>query len=380
MELKGYREEIDRIDQEMVRLYSERMAVSEKIARYKIANGRSILDKDRERSKIESLRSMVQDEFDKKAVGELFSQIMSVSRKKQYELFKAEGRELRLSFIPVESLKKDNERVIFQGVNGAYSEAATIKFFGEDVNASSVESFRAAMQTIDEGLADYAVLPIENSSAGIVSANYDLLTEYENYIVGEIFIDVDNCLLALPDAELSDIKTVYSHPQALMQCNSFLSEHPEWDAVSYSNTAMAARKISEDGDKSKAAIAGARAAGVYGLKILQEDINFSDGNSTRFIIVTNQKIFVRNADKVSICFEVPHRSGSLYSVLSHFIYNDVNMSRIESRPIPDRPWEYRFFVDFDGNMSDPSTRSALRGIREETRNMRVLGNYQKGER
>ena len=204
---------------------------------------------------------------------------------------------------------------------------------------------------------------------------FAILTEFENYIVGEQIIAIDNCLLGLPGTKLSDIKTVYSHPQALMQCEDFLSEHDSWKEISYANTAMAAKKIRDDNDRSQAAIAGARAAKVYGLEVLMDNINKSDGNSTRFIIVTNQKVFVRNAEKISICLEIPHKSGSLYSLLSHIIYNGLNMTKIESRPIKDRPWEYRFFIDFCGNLAEPAVRNALRGIREESVNMRILGNY-----
>lgn len=141
------------------------------------------------------------------------------------------------------------------------------------------------------------------------------------------------------------------------------------------NNAFAAEKVKKEENTSQAAIAGAHAAEAYGLEILEKGINQSDTNSTRFIIVTNQKIYKKNAGKISICFEIPHRSGSLYHILSHFIYNGLNMTKIESRPIEDRNWEYRFFIDFEGNLADSSVKNALRGLREETRNMKVLGNY-----
>ena len=230
------------------------------------------------------------------------------------------------------------------------------------------------MSAIDEGSADYAVLPIENSTAGIVSEIYDLLAEYENYIVGEQIIHIEHCLLGVPGGKPEDIKKVYSHPQSLMQSAKFLRTK-DWQQVSMLNNAFAARKVAEDQDPSQAAIASELAGKIYGLKVLQKGVNQAENNSTRFIIVSNQKIFKKNAGKVSICFEVPHRSGSLYHMLSHFIYNNLNMSRIESRPIEDRTWEYRFFVDFEGNLADSAVKNALRGLRDETRNMRILGNY-----
>lgn len=231
------------------------------------------------------------------------------------------------------------------------------------------------MEAIAEGMADYAVLPIENSSAGIVNDNYDLLQEFDNYIVGEQVMTISHALLGTPDAELSDIRTVYSHPQGLMQCAKYLDENRQWQQISLLNTAVAAQKVAEDGDKTQAAIASTLAGKQHGLKVLKEQINFSGQNSTRFLIVTNQRIFRKDAGKVSICFEVSHESGCLYNVLSHFIFNNLNMCRIESRPISDKNWEYHFFVDFEGNMNDSSVKNALRGIREEALNMKILGNY-----
>lgn len=375
MDLKELRDKIDLIDEEIVKLYEERMEISASVAEYKIEHGKNVLDAEREKSKLSRIKSLTHNDFNALGVTELFEQIMSMSRKKQYALMTDRGMFGRPPFIPVDKLDTDNAKVVFQGINGAYSEAAMIAFFGENVDSHSVSTFREAMRSIDEGSADYAVLPIENSSSGIVNANYDLLTEFENYIVAEQMISIDNCLIALPGVKESEIDTVYSHPQALMQCVPFLDDHPSWKQISYSNTAMSAEKIKNDSLRNQAAIAGERAAKAYGLEVLRRDINSSEGNSTRFIIVTNQKIFVKDAKKISLSFEIPHRSGSLYRILSHFIYNDLNMTKIESRPIPDRPWEYRFFVDFDGNLNDPSTKNALRGLREETRGLKILGNY-----
>lgn len=249
-----------------------------------------------------------------------------------------------------------------------------MRYFGEEIQSFHVDSFRDAMSSIDDGSADFAVLPIENSTAGVVDEIYDLLQEYENYIVGEQIIQVEHCLLGLPGAKIDGIKTVYSHPQSLMQSARFLGSH-DWKQISMQNNAFAARRVAEDGDPTQAAVAGEQAAAAYGLQILQRKINDCNGNSTRFIIVTNQKIFRKDADKISICFELPHESGSLYHMLSHFIYNNLNMTKIESRPIEDRDWEYRFFIDFEGNLADGAVKNALRGLRDEARNLKILGNY-----
>ena len=180
--------------------------------------------------------------------------------------------------------------------------------------------------------------------------------------------------MGIEGTKLSDIRTVYSHPQSLMQSARFLNSH-NWQQISMQNNAFAARKVAQDQELTQAAIASEYAARLYGLRVLEKRVNDSSTNSTRFIIVTNQKIFLENAKKVSICFEIPHESGSLYHMLSHFIYNHLNMNRIESRPIEGRNWEYRFFIDFDGNLADSAVKNALRGLREEARNLRILGNY-----
>lgn len=374
MDLLQLRQQIDTIDRKIVDLYEKRMDVSRQVAEYKIETGKKVFDKQREQEKIARVKALTHNDFNSHGVEELFEQIMSMSRKLQYQLLAAHGSEGRLPFIGVDELETECARVVYQGAEGSYSQAAMRKFFGENVNAFHVESFRDAMSAIDEGSADFAVLPIENSTAGIVNEIYDLLVEFENYIVGEQVIPIEHCLLALPGTKMEEIKRVYSHPQSLMQSARYLSEH-DWQQISMQNNAFAALKVAKDKDQTQAAIASEYAGQTYGLEILEKGINDSDSNSTRFIIVTNQKIFRKNANKISLCLEIPHESGSLYHILSHFIYNNLNMTKIESRPIPERNWEYRFFIDFEGNLADSAVKNALRGLREEARSMKILGNY-----
>lgn len=374
-DLLELRDRIDEIDREIARLYEARMGVCREVGEYKIANGSKVFDRQREKEKISAVKTMVHGEFNKKGIGELFEQLMAMSRKLQYQLLTEKGALGKLPFIAVEELDWKNSRIVFQGTEGSYSQEAMFRYFGKEINSFHVQKFRDAMEAIEEGSADFAVLPIENSTAGAVDEVFDLLVEFENYIVDELVLPVRHALAGLPDATLSDIERVYSHPQALMQSARYLDEHRDWQQISVANTAVAARKVLEDDDVKKAAICSEHAAEVYGLKVLDREINDNPANSTRFIIVTNQKIFRKNASKISICFEVSHESGSLYHMLSHFIYNDLNMTKIESRPIEGRPWEYRFFVDFDGNMADPAVKNAIRGLREESRNLKILGNY-----
>ncbi|MBQ7954323.1 MAG: prephenate dehydratase [Lachnospiraceae bacterium] len=374
MDLLELRDQIDEIDAKIVELYERRMEVCKGVAEYKISTGKKVFDKQRELEKLEKVRSMTHSDFNAHGIQELFEQIMSMSRKMQYQLLAENGSMGKLPFISVDELETQKARVVFQGAPGAYSQAAMMQYFGDKVNSIHVDTFREAMSAIDEGSADFAVLPIENSTAGIVSEIYDLLVEFENYIVGEQIIKIEHCLMGVPGTKKEDITKVYSHAQSLMQSARYLERH-DWQQISMQNNAFAAQKVAKDGEKTQAAIAGEHAAKLYGLEILEKGVNQEDNNSTRFIIVTNQKIFRKDAKKISICFEVPHKSGSLYHMLSHFIYNNLSMTKIESRPIEDRTWEYRFFIDFEGNLADGAVKNALRGLRDEARNMKILGNY-----
>lgn len=373
--LEELRLEIDKIDKQIVALYEARMDCCREVGEYKIETGKKVFDRQREREKIARVTDIVQDDFYRKGAVELFEQLMSISRKAQYHLLTERGALGRLPFIEQDELDWKDSRIVYQGTEGAYSQEALIHYFGKDVNSFHVQTFRDAMEAIEEGSADFAVLPIENSTAGAVDPVFDLLVEFENFIVDEIVVPISHVLAALPGTDERAIERVYSHPQALMQCAKYLDERRGWQQISLVNTAVAAQKILEEQDQKQVAICSRYAAELHKLQILDEDINDNPHNSTRFIIVTNQKIFRKNAKKISICFEVAHESGSLYQLLSHFIYNDLNMSKIESRPIEGRPWEYRFFVDFDGNMADPAVKNAIRGLREESRTLKILGNY-----
>ncbi len=374
MDLLDLRNQLDIIDAQIVELYEKRMGICKQVAEYKISTGKKVFDKQREMEKLAAVRSMTHNDFNAHGIQELFEQIMSMSRKLQYQLLAENGSLGKLPFIGVDELETRKARVVFQGAEGAYSQAAMIQYFGEQVNSFHVDTFRDAMAAIEEGSADFAVLPIENSTAGIVNEIYDLLVEFENYIVGEQIIKIEHCVLGVAGTRLEDIKTVYSHPQSLMQSAKYL-ETKDWKQISMQNNAFAAKKVADEQDRTQAAIAGAHAGDIYGLEVLERGVNQSDTNSTRFIIVTNQKIFKKDADKISICFEIPHKSGSLYHMLSHFIYNNLSMTKIESRPIEDRNWEYRFFIDFEGNLAESAVKNALRGLREEAKNLKILGNY-----
>ena len=375
LDLQEIRKEIDSVDRELVKLFEKRMELTTNVAKYKIETGKKVLDPEREQQKLNAIADMVSNEMNKHGINEIFTQIMATSRKYQYMLLESMGQTLREDYVALDELPIKGCKVVYQGVPGAYADIAMKRFFGEDVDNYNVRTWRDAMEAVKRGEADYAVLPIENSTAGIVSDVYDLLQEYNNYIVAETYVKVEHALLGIPDAKVSDIRTVYSHPQALMQCRQYINENKNWEQVEQTNTALAARKVALDNDKSQVAIASVEAAKTYGLSVLKEKINTEDNNTTRFVIVSNKRAFLKDAGKVSICFETEHTAGSLYDMLSHIIYNGLNMTKIESRPVEGRAWQFRFFIDFMGNIDEPSVMNALRGIEEEALSVKLLGNY-----
>ncbi|MEE8835562.1 MAG: prephenate dehydratase [Eubacteriales bacterium] len=374
-ELDKYREEIDDTDSRIIDLFQHRIELSEKVAEYKIRTGKAVYDARREKDKLASVTEKAGNSFNRQALQQLFEQLMAISRRRQYQLMTENGVPLPFDYRTLDRLYFHDAKVVFQGVEGAYSFEAMKQFFDNTIETQHVRTWREAMKLVSSEQADYAVLPIENSTAGSVSDIYDLLLEFDNYIVGEQILKIDHMLMALPGASMDSIRTVYSHPQALAQCRDFLAAHPEWKQVRVLNTAMAAEKVAREGRTDQAAIASRSAAECFGLNILKDGGLSAEKNSTRFVIVSHNRAFVKDAGKVSICFGLPHECGTLYNMLSHFIFNGLNMTKIESRPVPDRPFEYRFFIDFEGNLSDAAVRNALRGIQAEAVGLRLLGNY-----
>ena len=374
MDLLECRKELDGIDRQIVELFEKRMEICGHVAESKLASGKAVYDGERERQKLEAVGAMAHGDFNRTAVEELFSQMMTISRRYQYKLLEEGGKSQDLGFRRVEELPAKGARIVYQGVEGAYSHGAALQYFGDAADVYHVEHFGDAMEEVQAGRADFAVLPIENSSAGAVVDLYDILTRYSNSIVAETFLPVNHALLGTADSHEEQIQTVYSHPQAL-QSSAYLNSHRDWKQISMENTAVAARKVLEDGDPTQAAVASEIAGKLYGLKVLKPSIQNNKGNTTRFVILAKDQVYRRDAGKISICFELPHRSGTLYNMLGHFIFNHVNMIMIESRPIPGRNWEYRFFVDIEGNLEDAAVKNALKGIGAEALNFRILGNY-----
>ena len=266
-------------------------------------------------------------------------------------------------------------KVGFQGVSGSFSEEALLLYFNEQVEAIPVPEFEDIFHAIRNGHIKYGVLPVENSSTGAISQVYDLLNQQDAYIVGEVCLRVEQHLLVLPGATLEDIQVVYSHPQGFEQSRPFLKQYPSWQLMAYYNTAKSAELVMKSQDKSKAAIASARAAELYGLNILRDSINTNDTNTTRFIILGKELEIKKESNKISVVMATKHTAGSLYKALKHFADNNINMLKIESRPIPDKPWEYFFYVDFEGNLGDSTVQHAISEMKKDSQYFKILGNY-----
>lgn len=265
--------------------------------------------------------------------------------------------------------------VVYQGEPGAYSEMACVDFFGEDTTFRGLPHFEDTFRALKAGEADYAVLPIENSSTGAIRQVYDLLMQYECYMVGETTVTVQHSLASLPEATIDDIKMVYSHEQGLFQCEKYLSGHPDWQLFAKFDTAGSAKYVSEAGDIHKAAICSSRAAKLYGLKTLAAAINTNNNNTTRFVVVSPKMELRPQRDKICISITTAHTSGSLHEILTIFAVNGLNLVRLESRPIPQRNWEYMFFIEFTGNLTDPGMDNVIHDLSMISADLRVFGNF-----
>ena len=269
-------------------------------------------------------------------------------------------------------------RVAFQGEAGAYSEAAALAFFGSQVETIACHNFDDVFASVSNTKSRFGMIPIENSLAGSIHRNYDLLLRNHLHLVGEYYLRVSHCLLALPGVQLDEIKTVHSHPQALAQCEANLANLPI-RPVAEADTAGSAKLIREMNDRSAAALASHRAASVYQLEILIENMEDNPANFTRFLALASPgEILPAPAEaeyKTSIVFSLRNQPGSLFKALSVFALRDIDLTKIESRPMPGRPWEYLFYIDFIGNAQDQVCTRAIAHLEELAPFLRILGSY-----
>lgn len=377
-QLDHLRGEIDDIDRQIVALFERRMAVTARVGEYKQSIGMPVLDPQREREVLAQKLAWLSNPDLKTDITELYETIMGISRRQQRRMVQ-EGEDpvyQRITRHISEARRPiKHPRVVYQGEPGAYSEMAAVNFFGEGVCAKGLKQFDDVFAAIKNGEADYGVLPIENTSTGAIRQIYDLLTEYECYMVGETTVRVSHCLMALPGTTIEDIRTVYSHEQGLFQCDAFLSQHPDWKQIPQEDTAGSAKMVALQGDPTKAAICSKRSADIYGLTILAEAINNNAENTTRFVVVAPVMELREGRDKISTCFCIPHQSGSLHEILTIFAVHGLNMVRLESRPVQGHNFEYMFFLEFTGDLLNAELPAVLHELSQSTDGFRIFGNF-----
>lgn len=368
--LPDIRQDINAVDEQIRALFLQRMSLALEVAQTKAATDDKIFKPDREAEIIEKRATGMDEELRLKYVALLQSMIRA-SREYQYsELLRRHPD--KFPFHPDQSAR-DPQTVFYQGVPGAYQEMAARALFPQ-CEPQYVPTWEQVFQSVRDGKADVGVVPVENTTAGTVSEVYDLLLNYDLSINHSYIKKIRHCLAAVPGAELADIERVCSHPHALPQCHTYISEH-HFEAIEAANTAVAAQKVAARGDKGLAAICSREAAERYGLTILSEGINDLKHNETRFIAVSRRLTCRAEDNRIEIAFHVPNVAGSLNSVLDIFADYGVDMTEIHSRPMKDSPWCYVFYIDFTGNMRDHAVQALLYQLHEELPYIKVIGSY-----
>ena len=378
MGLDEYRSKINDIDKELMQLFERRMELVTEIAQYKKENNLPIYHKDREDEVIAKNVAMVENEELKDFAKDFLNSLMAVSRAYQRVKIKDE-KSYNVNLVNIDNKNRFNSNITvgFPGVEGSFTETALIKYCGTECKKLNFEDFEDVFINLKEGKIDYGIVPIENSSTGAITETYDLLRKYGFYIVGEQCIRINQNLLGIKGATLEEIDEVYSHPQGFEQSTEFLKQYPHWKRIPYHNTAIAAQMVRDLKDKTKAAIASDRAAEKYKLEILKGNINNCSNNHTRFIIIGKNLENAKDFNKLSVIFAIEDGVGALYNVLRYFSENNINMVKIESRPIREKEWKYFFYVDFEGNLEQDAVNEALQLIDENSKYFRLLGAYKK---
>lgn len=391
-DLTRYRNEIDDIDKELIQLFEKRMNTVLEIAKHKMKNNTTIFQKDRE----EKVLSKAVDNLDNKGYSQetiqFFNSIMEISRGLQKRIMddnKEEKSECNLNssnekfdlsnINKYKTLKyeinKKNILVGFPGISGSFTEEALNKFFNKKISKKQFKEFEDVFVALKNKEIDYGIIPIENSSTGAISETYDLLRKYGFYIVGEECIKIDQNLIGIKGTKLEDIKEIYSHPQGIGQSSEFLKQNSNWKLIPFNNTATSAELVKRLQDKTKAAIASKKAANIYELEIISPCINDITNNYTRFVVISNQIHIAEESNKMSIVFSVEHEAGKLYKVLGYFAENNINMTKIESRPMKDASWRYFFYIDFECSIYNPKVYNLLELIEHNTAYFKFIGVY-----
>lgn len=373
MDLLDLRKEIDEIDERLIPLLLKRMSISEEVAKYKVERGIPVLNSEREQQILDNVAEKCGELGN--TIKTVFSATMDASRALQHKIIGG-GKELRDAVenaMSADRLTADGAPVACQGVDGAYSGVTAKKLF-PDSPVKYYTQFEDVFEAVNKGDTKFGVIPVENSTAGSVHESYDLIMKYRFYVVGAYDLKIEHCLCAKTGTKYEDITDIYSHPQALSQCNNFLNNF-DFTGVNFSNTAAAAKFVAESEKNDIGVICSELAAKKYGLKILKRNVQNNNNNRTRFIVISKELIIGKGADKISLIFSLPHKTGSLYRVLGRFSMAGLNLTKLESRPIENSDFSYHFYVDVMGSVKDESTLDLICALSDELPEFELLGNY-----
>ena len=355
MSVEDLRRKIDETDARIVKLLAERVRIAEEVGREKNKKGKQIEDKGREKVVLDKVKGIARKEnLSPEGIETVYRQIIAISRSVQ------------------------GMAVAFQGEIGAYSEEAAFNFFGPSIETRPCESLDDVFRVVEGAEVPFGIVPIENSLEGSISRVYDLLLDSSVKVCGEMELRVVHCLIANPGARLDLIKKVYSHPQALGQCQAFL-KHLDCELIPTYDTAGSVKMVKEMGIVGGAAIASARAAEIYGMEIIAREIEDNPHNFTRFFILSPQDSPPSGNDKTSIVFAVKHKPGALYDSLRELAVRNINLTKLESRPTRQKPWDYNFYLDFEGHREDKAAREALEYLEAASLFVKILGSYPKAK-
>ena len=375
-ELKDLRERIDAIDQQMVDLFKQRMEVSKEVAAYKQANGLPTLDAGRERALLSKVGEQAGEELADYtqsvyrtilAAGRSYQNACSGVTSKVYET-------IRKALDTTPDLFPQRATVACQGVEGAYSQIACDSIF-KAPTILYFNTFEHVFKAVESGMCQYGVLPIENSTAGSVNAIYDLMTQHNFSIVRSARLKVNHNLLCKHGVKKEDIKEIFSHQQAISQCAGYLSTLKSVKVTVVENTALAAQMVAQSERRDVAALSSRFCGELYGLNLLEQNVQDQDNNYTRFICISKNPEIYPGADRTSLMMTLPHKPGSLYNVLSKFYALGINLRKLESRPLPDRDFEFMFYFDLECSVYAPEMERIFRDLEEESEHFRYLGTY-----
>jgi len=353
MNLDDLRKKIDEIDARIVELIAERQTISKEIGKGKNKTSRLIEDRERELKVLRNVRGLARDnKISPSDIESIYRQIIDASKKIQ------------------------GVAVAFQGEPGAYTEEAAIRFFGKSTRGVPYETLDEVFESVEVGEVPFALVPVENSLEGSITRAYDLLLDSSLMVCGETELRISHCLIAMEGASLDTIKFVYSHPQALGQSRNFLN-HLNAELIPASDTAGSVRMIKEQGRLDYGAVASAKAAEIYGMKIIAREIEDNPHNFTRFFVLSREDSPPTGNDKTSIVFSLKHKPGALYDCLREFATRKINLTKLESRPTRHQPWEYNFYMDFSGHREEKEVGEALKALEEHVVFVKILGSYPK---